>query len=133
MGYTNYWENKGDFDQRNWDDAVMEINEIFRRHRDIIQYEDDNDMKPLACRREIRFNGKGEDGHETFYVSPENGFGFCKTARKPYDIAVKEVLIALSHFCNFDVSSDGDEEDWNEAIKNLKKHHIEFNIGQLSS
>jgi hypothetical protein len=57
----------------------------------------------------IFLNGIGSDGHETFALAPPNptpdgysgwwlgdtasgGNGFCKTARKPYDIIVCAVL-----------------------------------------
>ena len=62
----------------------------------------------------IRFNGVGEDGHETFYLSPdESGWGFCKTARKPYDIVVVAILSMLDEYLGdkFEWRSDGDNED----------------------
>jgi hypothetical protein len=64
--------------------------------------------------------------HETFGIRwfPSGGEvkGFCKTARKPYDILVCVSLLAFKHaFYNPDVfsfSSDGDNADW-QAAKNL--------------
>ena len=64
--------------------------------------------------------------HETFDIKwfPSGGAvkGFCKTARKPYDILVCVSLLAFNHaFDNPDVftfSSDGDNEEW-ETAKNL--------------
>jgi len=77
---------------------------------------------------QIRFNGVGNDGHETFILKKSSigselpllesdQFNFCKTARKPYDLAVGLVLlVAKNHSPNsIRVSSDGDwESDWKE-------------------
>ena len=47
--------------------------------------------------------------------SPE-GFSFCKTARKPYDVVVCATLIAIKHHLGdyVSVSSDGDFDNVNE-------------------
>jgi len=61
----------------------------------------------------ICFNGIGDDSHETFFFpwvmdSESNNFDFCKTARKPYDDPVMEILIVLKHFIpGLKVRSDG--------------------------
>jgi len=68
----------------------------------------------------IRFNGVDDAGHETFSISSDcmaQGFDFCKTAEKPYDIAVCACLIICKHwFPDIKVSSDGDMGDWEPAI-----------------
>jgi len=64
--------------------------------------------------------------HETFGIRwfPSGGEvnGFCKTARKPYDLLVCVSLLAFKHaFDNPDVfsfSSDGDNAEW-ETSKDL--------------
>ena len=46
----------------------------------------------------IAINGDGEKGldHETlFFDDKETGFNFCKTARKPYDYAVRKYSSTL--------------------------------------
>ena len=77
----------------------------------------------------IAFNGVGDDAHETFYVPQvftphypsqephlvgrrKMWFDFCKTARKPYDVAAVAGLIVFKHHFGekFLVSSDGDDE-----------------------
>lgn len=74
----------------------------------------------------IIFNGMdysekgGEDGsHETLYLPQKaEGFNFCKTARKEYDLVVVAVLIALKkHFPSTEISSDGDSDDWKEGVR----------------
>lgn len=84
----------------------------------------------------IRFNGWKDEGHETFMVTrekPDNGpswdkddrsFDFCKTARKPYDIAVCLVLLVMKRHApkSISVSSDGEwDEEWTEARKVFKE------------
>lgn len=84
----------------------------------------------------IRFNGWKDEGHETFIVTkkrPDNPaydpnaeefFDFCKTARKPYDIAVCLVLLSMKRHApdNVRISSDGEwDGEWLEARKVYKK------------
>jgi hypothetical protein len=75
--------------------------------------------KTLIC-----FNGDAECGndHETLYISLDSeGFDFCKTARKPYDVAVCITLICFKHYFGdvFEYHSDGNigngEEGWKLA------------------
>lgn len=70
------------------------------------------------------FNGnEDEEGdYESFYVSLhcnrcEFEFGFCKTARKPYDVAVCLALLCLANEFgeDFSYSSDGDIEEGEEG------------------
>lgn len=92
--------------------------------------DDDTDTAPSVNGTQVRFNGAGrsdtgEDlSHETFVLTRERGtladwevreghttkFDFCKTARKPYDLAVCAVLILADYRLGdfFAVSSDGD-------------------------
>jgi len=80
--------------------------------------------------RDLGYKENQEDlGHETFDIRPapkkcewgkdSDGFSFCKTSRKPYDLMVKAVLIVCKHYLkdDIDISSDGDGEDWIEAAK----------------
>jgi hypothetical protein len=90
----------------------------------------------LVSDQEVCFNGAGDvDGvdlsHESFYVeqtfqpwhedmkadSEGLWFTFCKTARKPYDLAVTACLIRLAfHFPEtVKISSDGTAEEWEEG------------------
>ena len=70
----------------------------------------------------IRFNGDESKGldHETFVFEfkEEDQSDFCKTARKPYDVFVCLCLISLANNLEgFTFSSDGDEEDWEQAVQ----------------
>jgi hypothetical protein len=78
-------------------------------------------------------SGDGDDvdmSHETFHLprvyEPQDWqrpddcgryFDFCKTARKPYDLAVTAALITLRHhFPEVGVSSDGVAADWTAGL-----------------
>jgi hypothetical protein len=96
---------------------------------------------------EIRFNGDAEHDldHETFSVKrdthpsyPDRDRGFCKTARKPYDVLVCCALISLKRHLRgaFSFTSDGDRDDWASAIAfydaNTGGHHGTNNTTHLS-
>jgi len=92
-----------------------------------LAFEDNIPEQPEVSDSQIRFNGVGNDGYETFILKKnaytKDQFNFCKTAHKPYDLAVGLVLlIAKNHSPNsIRVSSDGDwDSDWNE-IKDFYK------------
>lgn len=90
---------------------------------------------PAATPDLIRFNGWKDEGHETFLVTREmpeipdwssdksSSFDFCKTARKPYDLAVCLVLLSMKRHApkSVKVSSDGGwDVEWTEARKAYK-------------
>lgn len=88
----------------------------------MLQYEYNDARQPKINSRQIRFNGAGEDSHETFYISKskpksstlsDGAFGFCKTARKPYDVAVCLILMVIHKHAPdvLKISSDG---SWND-------------------
>jgi len=113
MGYTHYWnlDNWGDEDKAGYEEALPIIRDIVKRHSGTIKLNHDTDKAPRVTKEFIQFNGRGDDGHETFVFSPsekESMYTFCKTARKPYDQAVCECLLVLNAKCpNLEISSDG--------------------------
>lgn len=128
MGYTVYWHLPADEEGiRKVQEALPAILEDFRRLMPFLPplAGPEGEGEPLLSEAEVAFNGVGEDAHEPFLffdwraltdpLSP--GFAFCKTARKPYDLAVKAFLLAarkrLGHLLRF--SCDGDASDWEEA------------------
>ena len=132
MGYTHYWKqegwNKKDVD--GWKAALPTIQEIIKKHSNIIECDDGMGTPPVADDRTINFNGIGDDSYETFSINSEgSSFKFCKTARRPYDQAVCEVLLVLSAFCpNFKFTSDGIGRDldgtWPDAMEAVKEYGI---------
>lgn len=127
MGYTHYWRINESLTVGQWA-AICE------RARDILnmagaigiptvhEYDEPN-LGPEINAQRIRFNGLGDDGHETFILEPgprgqerysgeDVSFSFCKTARKPYDGPVVAILMEAERITNGTVewSSDGDGE-----------------------
>jgi len=90
--------------------------------------------------------GLGLGSYETLYIErvieDENYFpnklylDFCKTAYRPYDLAVTAVLISLKyHFDNIFLESDGKEKDWLDGrilCNNLFGYGLEMNLFQKS-
>lgn len=117
MGYTHYFETVGQAPtDSEWNQIVAETKKVFKKHKEILCRECDTPKEsPIADVDEIFFNGKGNDGHETFVLErTQKGFNFCKTAQKPYDAAVVEVLRAVKAICPnwLRLASDGDEKDF---------------------
>jgi hypothetical protein len=116
MGYTHYWKTSTEAAtqlQKAWPfilrDAKAYCDEVAKRDGVVIQFEDDDDSPAVFSESDIRFNGAGCLGHETFVLhnSPSK-FAFCKTAGKPYDVMVLGVLAIAKHYAPLlDVTSDG--------------------------
>lgn len=139
MGYTSYysvsnWTSK---DTEGYEKALPILKKIAEKYMSIIQYECDDDREPQVDYRGIHLNGRGEDGHETFaFKIREVSREFCKTARKPYDLPVCEMLLVLkAHLPNFELSSDGFsgyaaepkiDGFWGAAIENVKEYGIHY-------
>ena len=101
MGYTNYWTYKKPFDDNEWSKIKDEYDYIVENFDgEIIK----NETPVHKFNEYIRFNGIGENEHETFllykdfrqrekyYKDMDIAFDFCKTNRKPYDLAVWHML-----------------------------------------
>jgi hypothetical protein len=100
-----------------------------------LAFECDIPQPPKVDNEMIRFNGVGNEGHETFIMFKKKPvekicsdksryFYFCKTARKPYDLAVCLVLLSLVQNApkSVEISSDGDwNVEWAEARKVYKE------------
>lgn len=110
MGYTHYWRNVGSFPPGFVVNAAL----ITEREGKLL-----TDIETDSFR--ISFNGRGEGAHETFVLrSNANGFAFCKTAAKPYDVAVTAVLALAVHFGVIQASSltsDGGVKDWEPGVR----------------
>ena len=107
MGYTNYWQ-QPDFTDDEWTKIKDEYKYVKEMCDGFIRDESINND-------EIIFNGVPD--HETFclfknleaknkaynkdYISlDQERFNFCKTARKPYDIAVWHMLYFANTISN---------------------------------
>lgn len=148
MGFTHYWTFKpaprGDANriEIRYHNALRECAKIARKWNAEAVKDGPRDFERLSgftahtryglapgCYRGIEINGKGAEAHETFTMpehfrdAVENGFQFCKTARKPYDTVVTAMLAVLKHWLGdlIDVSSDGDASDWEQGVNFAKR------------
>ena len=135
MGYTHYWSLKDStISQKNFDKVLKDVKKIENALEHTEEKLFDGVGRKLGvCYTGSESNGKfeadgflfngnsaeGED-HETMSLHVgENDWSFCKTARKPYDIAVCMVLLSLKyHVRSTNVSSDGDgsQDEWGQAF-----------------
>lgn len=123
MGFTRYWEVKEPADPHMFKQATDDIAEMLKEEGvwgDSVVYDLDMvNLPPMVDEYEIWFNGVGDDGHETFIASSDPGTGFCKTARKPYDLYVAAALMLLKHHLGdvIEIDSDGgNNEEEAEAL-----------------
>ena len=138
MGYTHYFEHKKT-SKINWALIVEDCKKLsVKLPKDVYIDGCFAFPEPQFTGEMIHFNGtdKGfswkrhkngeypENSHETFELLAEgsNGFCFCKTARKPYDLLVCACLLVYKHHspATMDLGSDGDSEDWADAEKFVK-------------
>ena len=111
MGYTRYWERT---EKPITEDFVEEVKEIIKdcAKKGIAIRGWSGEGSPELTLEKIAFNGNGKAerdlSHETFSINNKHtGFDFCKTARKPYDYAVRRVLkLAKDYGLVTKVSSD---------------------------
>ncbi len=121
MGYTHYYTITGTEKEREklkFDLPIVKA--IVEKYKDILSYNGDiEDQGPVVREDYIFFNGIEDDAHETFCIAREGQREFCKTARKPYDIAVCMILLVLSHEYpeNIKFGSDGLYMDKNGNLK----------------
>lgn len=59
----------------------------------------------------------GECCHEDFWLSKDGGGGWCKTAFKPYDVAVTAALLIAKHHWGemIEITSSGSDAQWSDA------------------
>lgn len=124
MGYTHYWKinaakiTTSKTNTLKYAKALQDIAKIVETKKSILANGvSDKGSKPETANG-ISLNGRGDDGHETFALgqSPVDGFDFCKTAQKPYDVVVVACLARLAEVPGVIVSSDGGPGDWDEGV-----------------
>lgn len=131
MGYTHYWTPKKSTKEefKKFSDTCKKLHKNlpktsntaggYHSKTELKIFGGSGEGKPQFTTKEVCFNGDEANNldHETFYIGlTHNEWTFCKTARKPYDLLVCACLLAARDILKFDVSSDGDFEDWKPAI-----------------
>jgi hypothetical protein len=143
MGYTHYWNfTKNPKDIKDGDKKFKKAVELLKKCLANIPAEldtpyygkmalklagGDGTGEPIFNDNLVCFNGfDGDDdlSHETCYLALDNSnydFDFCKTAEKPYDVAVCLTLLCFKEAFgdDFNWSSDGNgsEYGWRLAHK----------------
>lgn len=136
MGYTHYWNftmNPKDIKdgEKKFKKAVellkkciakvpAEFDDPYYDKCDFKLAGGDGTGEPIFNDDKVCFNGvEGEEdlSHETCYIALDNSdfdFDFCKTARKPYDVAVCLTLLCFKKVFgeDFNYSSDGNNGDY---------------------
>lgn len=133
MGYTHYWTQTRNMTAEEWETVRGDVGEILKytQHISGIPLANgigDPGTQPEIASNKIWFNGVGPDNdHETFGIVPTidgPAWAFCKTARKPYDVAVAACLCYLSTCLEpaaYTVSSDGNGSDFIEGLEVARK------------
>jgi hypothetical protein len=129
MGYSHYFNRPEKLAQKTFNNLRDEVEEIIKKSNvAIVGSMGERGTKPTLTNELISFNGSGSYSHETlhiprvivegedFYTKENNlAFQFCKTAEKPYDKVVVEVLKAFKrHFPKVILSSDGGSHIFNQ-------------------
>lgn len=139
MGYSHYWNFTGKVapkDLRDGEERFAEAARIINVCADKVKGTGveiaggDGNGNPVINERKICFNGKGKESHETFCIALDrDGWDFCKTAHKPYDILVCLSLLAFKSVFggDFDYTSDGiTKEDYEDRENNEYWKKINF-------
>ena len=113
MGFTRYYEGNVTIT----DQLVEDVEKIIKEAPCAINGWDGTG-EPVVTLKEIRLNGNelNDESCETFLLNNgEQEWGFCKTAREPYDLVVATILRRISILNpGFEVSSDGGNNE--EAV-----------------
>lgn len=120
MGYSHYFTPKMNKEQ--FDKVVEDVKEI---EKAVELFDGIGDKRGVVYGNEsLMFNGNEAEGeaHETLSLGVGGDWGFCKTARKPYDTAVAVTLLCMKfHSPESEVTSDGNSKDWSKANRLFKK------------
>lgn len=135
MGYTHYWSFKRDKSksaseseaahQQAVKDCTKVLKTLKKEGLRLSGYSANSAVQYGG----IKANGANEDSHEDFVIrehfsqNVEQGGDFCKTARKPYDLAVVACLAVFAWRLGacFEVSSDGRASDWIDGVETARR------------
>lgn len=141
MGYTSYWRKTATIPCNAWSKIIADTLKVYNHPsvNSLIQQDNDVPSQPIANANLICFNGIGENGHESFYFKKDfdneslrysgnnRDFGFCKTARKPYDVVVTAILwIVVKHTTHVKVTADGGFQDFLPGLRLAEACGVDF-------
>jgi hypothetical protein len=129
MGYTHYWKFNKDIQRGEqskvealYQTALNDCRKIVKKYQKRFESGDYRRLSGVTPHAPhymgVSFNGAGSQAHEAFilmsHYRANDSFNFCKTAYKPYDLAVTACLLVLKHRLRdyIHVSSDGESIDW---------------------
>jgi hypothetical protein len=139
MGYTHYWTQTRDFTRDEWSQIRDDMEALLKdvQHVQGIPLANGNGdlgTSPEISDEKIWFNGAGDDSCETFCLhrkrppkeswQSRRGGDFCKTYRRPYDLAVTAALCYLASVTepiSHSVSSDGHGRDFLEGLEEARR------------
>lgn len=144
MGYTNYWAPKtfkeNEVPEQFWKDVTKALDGVLSAGVRIGDWYGQNERKSgseivnttLMSDKEhpsIVFNGLEElqEDYESFIFCLDGTWNFCKTARMPYDLAVKCVLILAKKYdllVQWSFDGDCDEKEYTDAEELLVKLNL---------
>lgn len=132
MGYTHYWKLK-ERNPKKFKEAVElfktcwdKVNSLYSSTgRDVPELYDGagRTPSPIISDTCLCFNGKGELAHETFGIEVgDSDSDFCKTAGKPYDLAVCLALLSFKEIFGegFEYDTDGVNRETIKDEENIK-------------
>ena len=118
MGYTHYF-GPTNISIDDFKIIAMYAQKCYEQSDIQIAFEfDEPSMPPVFALNLIRFNGIGNSGCETFVITPNQPWDFCKTRQRPYDGLVVAILCIVNHITHgsVNISSDGFAEDWQYGL-----------------
>jgi hypothetical protein len=129
MGYTHYWKFNEKPSQEKFSELVEGVKQIVATAEEA----------GIAIGEQVyksgyfSFNGVDAGAHETFSIDIRTQEeDFCKTAEKPYDMAVTASLILAKEIFGEDIviRSDGNWSDWEsgqllyESVYNIQPENV---------
>ena len=139
MGYTHYWYTRKEIPTDKWKAFTDDCKELLDSDAaEGVVWSKEDKIFPYITDEYCTFDGIGNKGHETFSMCRYGGlkqsdgesFDFCKTAHKPYDKYVVDVLIlAEKHFGDLiRVKSDGHQPDVKRDREHAKLQNHMFDV-----
>lgn len=135
MGYTHYFEVKAPIDPEAFRKLSLVVTELVElpecpKLGNWAGHGDPASAPEITSER-ISLNGLGANAHETFSLElNSSGFNFCKTARKPYDVAIVAILCLADLYLGgaLVISSDGSPDEWEFGLALARKIDLNAQI-----